>query len=126
LSNLVQTYQGVFMLTCTHNPDLLTRQEAAAYLRVSKSWLAAAAAAGTGPVMVRLGGKVFYSKSGCDDYIKERTLCHSTSKKPLNSGGVSSGPTGSSRASAREKQIAATLRKKNVACAQKQKVDQAA
>ena len=49
--------------------DLLTRKEAAAYLGVSRSWLARRKPGMDGPKLLRLGGKVLYRLQDLNDYL---------------------------------------------------------
>ena len=51
---------------------LLTVQEAAAYLRLSKSFLDKARLTGTGPAFVRLGRKILYRPQDMDDWVRQR------------------------------------------------------
>ena len=49
---------------------LLTRPEAAEYLRLSDKTLARWAWAGKGPVMIKAGGKVLYDAADLDAFIE--------------------------------------------------------
>jgi predicted DNA-binding transcriptional regulator AlpA len=52
-------------------PDpLLTPDEAAAFLKLSKSWLAKARLNGNGPAYHKLGGCVRYSAAGLQQWIR--------------------------------------------------------
>jgi len=52
--------------------QLLTPAEAAAYLRMSKAWLALQRMAGTGPQYIRLGTtSIRYLKSDLNRYIED-------------------------------------------------------
>lgn len=75
------------------NADLLTRREAATYLRVSRSWLIA----GNGPTVIKVGGKRFYSRADCDAFLlrcREQSIqeaeCRSTNNESPKFGGASS------------------------------------
>jgi len=50
-------------------PDLLTRDEAAKYLGVSKSWLARRRTGSERPTETRIGGRVYYRKADLDYFI---------------------------------------------------------
>jgi predicted DNA-binding transcriptional regulator AlpA len=55
----------------TAQPDtLLTPDEAAAFLKLSKSWLAKARLKGNGPAYHKLGGSVRYSVAVLQQWIK--------------------------------------------------------
>ncbi len=49
--------------------ELLTVQEAAEYLRKSKSWLDQGRVYGFGPSFIKLRGSIFYSRADLDAYI---------------------------------------------------------
>ena len=49
--------------------NLLTRAEAAKYLRVSKSWLSERAKQGKPPAFIKMGGKVFYLQDSLDAFV---------------------------------------------------------
>jgi hypothetical protein len=51
---------------------LLKPDEAAAFLKVSLSWLAKARAANEGPPFIRIGRCVRYSKPGLQQWLKSR------------------------------------------------------
>lgn len=53
-------------------PDLLTRPEAAAYLRMSVRSLARRSLGFDGPPLVRLGRRVFYLRSDLDRWLAQR------------------------------------------------------
>jgi Helix-turn-helix domain len=53
---------------------LLTRNEAAEYLRIQVSTLAAWAVRGDGPAVTKLGSRALYRQSGLDGFAKENTL----------------------------------------------------
>lgn len=55
-----------------NDPELLTREEAAAYLRVSVSSLAHWSTSGLGPVFVRLGRRAWYRQSVLDTWIESQ------------------------------------------------------
>ncbi len=55
----------------TVQPDeLLTPNEAAAFLKLSKSWLAKARLKGNGPAYHKLGGSVRYSVAVLQQWVK--------------------------------------------------------
>ena len=54
----------------TYPDALLTPDEAAAYLKLSKSWLAKARLNGNGPAYHKLGGSVRYSLTALQQWIK--------------------------------------------------------
>ena len=49
--------------------DLMKRNEAARYLRISRATLDRMKAGGNGPVWIRIGVKVLYRKRDLDDFI---------------------------------------------------------
>ena len=68
------------------HPQLLTRREAAAYLRVSMSWLNK----GNGPPMLRMGGVIRYRMLDLDAYLEASLQC--SSKSPDQAIGTQSLP----------------------------------
>jgi hypothetical protein len=54
----------------TQSDVLLTPDEAAAYLKLSKSWLAKARLNGNGPAYSKLGGRVRYSAAVLQLWVK--------------------------------------------------------
>jgi len=109
------------------HPDLFSRQEAAAYLRMSVAWLDQA----KDVIRTRLGGKVFYLRADLDKYVQQRRqvpegeqACLSTSSRSLNSIGAPSTSTGSSSAPARAKSTEKKLRKQSEEYAQRQRAKQ--
>lgn len=61
-------------MTITVESDLMTRREAAAYLRWKEQSLAAAACRGDGPPYVKVGRSVRYRKSDLDRWLDARTV----------------------------------------------------
>jgi predicted DNA-binding transcriptional regulator AlpA len=57
-------------LKASQADELLTPNEAAAFLKLSKSWLAKARLNGRGPAYHKLGGCVRYSSLGLQNWIK--------------------------------------------------------
>lgn len=53
---------------------MLTREEAAKYLGVSRSWLFERSKKGEGPAYVRIGGKVRYFQEALDAYIQANVV----------------------------------------------------
>ena len=53
---------------------LLTPKEAAAYCRVSVSWLANLRMNGGGPSFIKIGKKVSYRQSNLDDWLTSHTV----------------------------------------------------
>jgi predicted DNA-binding transcriptional regulator AlpA len=61
------------MTTTVESPDvLLTPKDAAAFLRLSLSWLAKARQRGDGPPYIKLGKSVRYSESALLAWVKSR------------------------------------------------------
>jgi predicted DNA-binding transcriptional regulator AlpA len=61
-------------MTSSHKPDrLLTPKEAAAFLKVSISWLAKARMRGDGPPYVKIGRTVRYPESGLHAFLAANT-----------------------------------------------------
>jgi excisionase family DNA binding protein len=54
----------------SQSDELLTPDEAAAYLKLSKSWLAKARLNGNGPPYHKLGGCIRYSLASLQQWIK--------------------------------------------------------
>ena len=54
--------------------QLLTPKEAAAYCRVSLSWLANKRIYGGGPTFIKIGMKVSYRMSDLDDWLSEHRI----------------------------------------------------
>lgn len=83
-----------------HRDDLLNRDEAAQYLRVSPSFLAQRVKVG-GPVTTRIGRKVYYLRADLDEFILNgrtrpcrTSYPHITSKKGSPSFSAPIAPTG--------------------------------
>src|SRR6476659_3918264 len=55
----------------TRREDLLTRTEAAKYLGMSKRWLVCKAHDTDGPLITRLGTRVYYLRSDLDAFIEQ-------------------------------------------------------
>lgn len=97
-------------------PDILTADEAARYIRASKSWLDKARASGQGPAFVRRGARVYYLRQDLDHYIdssRQEPACPSTRTNEAHSGGAASTSPAASIDGLRARQIAAQLLRSN-------------
>lgn len=87
------------------NPDLLTRKEAADYLRCSEGRLRK----GWGPrPLKQYAPRVMYSRRACDAFLEMRSCEPSNATAPAT-GGTASSIAGRSTRSQRERRIAAKL-----------------
>jgi hypothetical protein len=92
--------------------DILTTDEAARYMRASKSWLDKARNTGQGPAFVRRGARVYYLRQDLDHYIddsRQEPACPSTKIPEAHHGGVASTSPAASTDALRARQIAAQL-----------------
>jgi hypothetical protein len=101
------------MTNAARRQDLLTPIEAAAYLGMSRGWLAGPEH--LRPRKTRFGSKVFYLQSDLDEFVEmsreRRGLeCLSISEQEVNSGGANSKSAGQQYGAAQAKQLAAKLR----------------
>lgn len=55
------------------NPNLLNVTEAAAYLRLSVSYMNAMSGMGMGPMRTKIGKRVYYQRAVLDEYIAAHT-----------------------------------------------------
>ena len=101
------------MTNAARRQDLLTPIEAAAYLGMSRGWLAGPEH--LRPRKTRFGSKVFYLQSDLDEFVEmsreRRGLeCLSTSETEASTIGANSKSTAQQSAAAQAKQLAAKLR----------------
>lgn len=114
---------GFFHIQTHMREDLLTLQEAAAYLGVSRSWLNQHQASGDGPVRTKLG-RVRYLRRDLDAYIEKRRVTQCLSIKETHqvpSGGTASKSTGGRIGGQLARQIADELRESNAVSARRSK-----
>ena len=105
-------------------PDLLSRDQAAAYIGVSRTWLAHRTPDKGGPAWLKVGARVYYRQADLDHYLDEivrEDTCRSTVAATPARGGTDSRSAASSTALPPALGIAEKLRRQSVELAQRSK-----